>query len=736
MQRFIDKKWHTVPLGGQLIRHDDGSKTIPQFEDNWRVKYQTEFNEKATKIGGVITGEVSNIMAIDCDNETTWDLFRTLDPEYDFVFISKGKGKAAGTLIYEYDKELAESFGINDGIMALDFYANRGFVYLPTRANRTKEYLAGDLPEVQKIPAATKLILLQLAKRTQQATEVSTSQNIMTAQCLAPMVEQFNKDGKFMPGLFRIITPKSFRQEPDYVANGYLHPDEVPTGRGSEYLSKVSAILGADISVTAEDYSAAMNYINELFSQPMPDAKLDKTILDPMITKRASINGKPIWQYDADWKKFKLVLNSKRQTTLELCFDDKRNAYYVVDALNESIKSFHRDSELMAYVEAATMQSPKKIEVKRSLPIAEVKAVPNLPFGFNPGSDPTVRLLNTFIQTPELNIFTHPDAYAEKYARPDTILKYMETLVPEDKMRQYLLSFVHSKLKTFGYSPVVLYFMGVHGSGKDLFVGLLETIMGNLARPTAKEFLEMFNGWLLDQYFVQLDEYGNQLSTAREREEALGKIKAYTGKQNVQIRQMRTDGFMYQHNATFIMTANKNPIGVEDGDRRICFLQTPNVLSEQDWVIEKGGVAKVFDLIQSELKDFCYYLAKEVKPLSPSQYVKPPEADGKQELIADSMYAAQRIAFIFKNNMSEYLLDLFEDHNLADAVKALHTGRLKRSHLVELYDELTEDKGNHRNLFKALRAANIHMEATTHNATKDYNVHIAPLSPFAGEDDE
>jgi len=588
MQKYIDLKWHTVPLSGKLQRLEDGTKTVPGFEKDWRAKYQATFNTVSAKLGGVITGEVSNIMAIDCDNATTWALFKALDPTYKFVFLSKGKGKAAGTLIYKYDAELAESFSINDGTMALDYYSNRGFVYLPTRSNRTKEYLADPLPDVKEAPDAVKLLLLQLHKRVAPpaALESPANQNIMTAACLAPIVEQFNKDGKFMPGLFRIITPKSFRQEPTYVSDGYLHPKDIPQGRGSEYLSKVSAILGSDVSITKEDYAAAMNYINELFSDPMADAKLDKTIIDPMLTEKASINGTPIWSYDKDWKKFKLVLHSKRQIALELCFDDNRNAYYVVDELNQKIKSFYRDSELMAFIEAATMNSPKKIEVKRALPLAEVKAVPNLPFGFNTGSDPTVRLLNTFIQTPELSIFTNPDAYTEKYSLPSTTLKYFESLVPETKMRDYLLSFVHTKLKTFGYSPVVLYFMGAHGSGKDMFVGLLETIMGHVARPSTKEFLEMFNGWILDQYFVQLDEYGNQLSSNRDREEALGKIKAYTGKQNIQVRQMRTDGFMYKHNATFIMTANKNPLMVEEGDRRICFLQTPNVLAEQDWVIK------------------------------------------------------------------------------------------------------------------------------------------------------
>ena len=602
MQEYIDLRWHTVPLEGKLERLDDGSKTIPKFEKDWRVKYQKEFNKKATPLGGTITGEISNIIAIDCDNATTWELFRALDPDYNFTFISKGKGvtpenpggTAAGTIIYKYDHDLSDTFSINTGDFALDFYSDRGFIYLATDANKTKVPLATPLPEIKEAPDTVKQLLIQLQRSLMKPeTSSEISSNVITAQCLAPLVEQFVSSSTFMPGLFRIITPKDFRSLTEYVDKGYLHPDSVPEGRGSEYLTKVSAILGADLSINEDLYTSAMNAIHNLFEDRMAQSRFDSTILDPMLNKQSSINGKPIWQYDENWQKYRLILKSKRQTNFELAFDDNRNMYYVVDTINSKIKTFSRDSELMAYLEAAVIEVPKKIEIKRALPIVSVKAEPNKPFGFNEdGEDPTARSLNTFVQTPELMIFNNPEAYVEKYKRPDTILRYLDTLVPDEIMRQYLLSFIKTKLSTFSYSPVILYFMGAHGSGKDLFVGILETILGHVSRPTTKEFLEMFNAWILDSYFVQLDEYGNQLATAREREEALGKIKAYTGKQQVQIRQMRTDGFMYKHNVTFIMTANKNPLMLEEGDRRIAFFETPNVLADADWVYEQAVMSE------------------------------------------------------------------------------------------------------------------------------------------------
>ena len=714
IKQYIDLGWHTVPLSGELKRNEDGSKTVPVFEPGWKEKYAKTVNNKATALGGVITGPQSGIMAIDCDNEATWNLFRKLDAANDFVFLSKGKGYDAGTLIYEYDDELATSFSVNDGDMALDFYADNGFVYLPTTANKTKVSLGANLPDIRPVPTTTKVLLKQLLKKTVTQAIKETNVNVMTANCIYPTVKEFiNKPvSTFMPGLFKILTPRDFRSEPEYIEKGYLHPNNVPQGRGSEYLSKVSAILGADISIDHDTYIDVMSRINGLFDEPLPASRLDKTITDPMLERKASIDGVPIWKYDSDWDKHRLILSSKRQSNIELAFDDKRNMYYVVDEANQKIKAFNRDSEMMAYVEATAIKSPKKIEVKQSLPIINVESNPALEFGFNNGEDPTARTLNTFIQTPELIIFNNPDMYASAYKEPTTILKYFDSLVPEIQMRDYLLKFVKTKLKTFSYSPVVLYFMGVHGSGKDLFVGLLETILGNVARPTTKEFLEMFNGWVLDTYFVQLDEYGNQLTGVREREEALGKIKAYTGKQNIQIRQMRTDGFNYKHNFTIIMTANKNPLMLEDGDRRIAFFQTPNKMTELDWVIEAGGIAEVYNKIQAEIKDFCYYLATEVGMLTQSEYVTPPQSGNKDELIADSMYAAQRIAYALKRNMFDYLVDLCEVYMLDDIGSKIKRKDVTTLDLEELYEELTDGNGNKRNFLKVLRSNGIDMKAT------------------------
>ena len=173
IEPYMKLGWHTVPLKGKLERLPDGKKTIPKFEEGWRDKYTKEKNTVKAKLGGTITGEVSGIIAIDCDNETTYNMFKSLDPSIEFEFVSQGKGYPAGTLIYKFTEDFPHSFSINDGDIALDVYSNGGFIYLATEANPTKVTL-DKLPALTELPATTLLMLKQLhALKNKPATTLS-----------------------------------------------------------------------------------------------------------------------------------------------------------------------------------------------------------------------------------------------------------------------------------------------------------------------------------------------------------------------------------------------------------------------------------------------------------------------------------------------------------------------------------------------------------------------------------
>lgn len=725
---YIEAGWHTVPLTGELKRLPDGSKTIPQFEKGWRQKYTAQRNKKVTKLGGVITGRVSNILAVDCDNEDTYNLFRSLDPSAPCL-VSVGKGKSAGTLLYSYDPDIT-TFSVADGSIALDVYSDNGFIYLPTEANTTKEPWL-EVPQLTPAPASVKLLIQQLQKKNSAPAQEGHYVSSQTAPCLAPLLQQFvGKRGEFIPSLFKVLTPRSFRKEEQYQKYGYLHPDNVPAGAGSEYLSKVSAILGADESVSEELYVDVMTCVNALFSDSMDQDRIDKTILTPMLEGGAAINGVPIWAYNEHWSDERMTVTTKHGLIVDLCFDDRRGLYYYLDMTNEQVKSWQRDTDFVAYLDVTVKSElPKKAALKKKLPIAHITSNPAVPFGFCKSDIPQVLGFNSFQPGPELAILHKPEDYSRFYKRPEVLLKYLETLVPNEAARVYLLRFIKTKLTTFSYSPVVLYFLGVPGSGKDTFVQVLEQIMGHMSRPTTSEFMEVYNTWMLDTYFVQLDEYGDQLSKLHEKELVKGRLKAFTGKPTVQIRGMRQEGYNVKHAVTFIMTANKNPLLMDDQDRRIHLMETPNVLEIQPWFN-----ANSHDQIFSEVKDFCYYLATEVKVLPKNEYVTPPLSDDKQKLIANSMFAANRLAYAISHDMVDYLVDIGNDTSCRGFVDDIRAGKLSSRNLEIVYDELTDFKGDSKSLRKVLRKqSGITMVPTTKDGEPAYYIE---LNPFGSTEDE
>lgn len=728
---FIDAGWYTVPLKGKLERLENGKKTLPQFETEWREKYSKNFNTLKSPVAGAIMGKLSGVMAVDCDNQLTWDMFRAMDPHNEFTFMSKNKPAGGGTLLYRYDERIG-GFKLATESVALDFYSDEGFVYLPTEENFTKESWIGrtELPELPEMPE-TMLAVLQTFKAKTAAASVAKTNEIKRSisNRLAPMLEVFVKGKKYDPIVFKVLTPYTFRDLPSYITKGHLHPNDVPQGRGSEYLSKISAILGADISVNKELYFNTMTLINSLWNDPMEKTKLAATIIDPMIEGRSAVDGEMIWQYDEHWEQMGFIATSLNGDYLESFYDDIKSLYYLINYTVPYIKTFADKRPLITTLKTLLGRQVTETQYDTTKQLIRTFLNPSLEFGHVTGSDK----FNLFRQTQELNILNNPHPYAGNYVRPNHILQYFESLIPDDFMRQYVLSFIKTKLTTFSYSPVVLYMIGKPGSGKDTLVNILATIVGReyTTKPDTKVFLEQYNGWLIDKYVVHLDEYGNKLNRSSDKSEALGKIKAYTGSPEIQIRAMRSDGYNYYHSATFIMTANSNPLPVENEDRRFAFIKTPNKLATQDWVIEAGGVRHVVEkLIPAEIMDFCYYLATEVKTLEGNSYVIAPDTEDKERLILDNMPAAEQIIFYIQNSRFEELAELAEEYAINGFTEGWDKNRLIDSKVAELYDTMTEGHGVHRTIVRMMKAINYPRNHTTKGGRNDFYYFINDLHKY------
>lgn len=732
---FIDAHWFTVPLKGKLERLDNGKKTIPDFEKDWRDKYSKDFNTKETKLAGAITGELSGIVAIDCDNDVTYKLFKAFDPDYTFHFISKGKPSGGGTIIYKYTSEVGQFKLANDDIK-LDFYSDEGFVYLPTEGNTTKESWAEvtELPELKEVPP--EIIVLLKTFKTKVAATVNANKgprDAVISNRLAPMLEIFIAKKSYDPNLFKVITPYSFRDLPQYVSKGHLHPNDVPQGRGSEYLSKISAILGADISVNIELYTNVMMLINSLWDDPMEKGKLNATIINPMIEGRSNVDGHTIWQYDEHWELMGFVATSLNGDYIESFFDDTKGLYYLVNYTVPYIKTYTDKSAIIKTLKTIIGRPISEGAYDSTKQLIRTMVNPSLDFGHVEGTDK----FNMFRQTPELNVLNNPDSYKTLYKRPKTIISYFESLVPDDDMRSYLLSFIRTKLTTFKYSPVVLYLIGKPGSGKDTLVNLLAMILGQhyVSKPDTKVFLEQYNGWLLDKYIVQLDEYGNKLTRSSDKQEVLGKLKAYTGSERLNVRAMRQDGFDIMHSLTFIMTANKNPLPVEVDDRRFAFFKTPNILANEKWVLEAGGISVVIERIREEVLDFCYYLSTEIDNLTMDKYTKAPETEDREELIINNLPAAEQIIYYINTNKFDELLSLAYDYGIDDLNDGWEKCRLWEENLAKLYEAMTDGAGHLTAITRKFKDIGLKREHTSKNYNNAFYYYIPDLVNYAPKDD-
>lgn len=744
LKTFIELGWHTVPLKGKLERIEDGKKSIPDFPSDFKDKYTKEKNTKDTAIGGAMTGICSGIVAVDCDSEHSYKIFTMLDPDYKAHMISYGKlnpdgtEMLAGTIIYKYTPELDENFIHKLGEMKIDFYSNKGFIYLPTHANKTKHEWK-EIPEIKEMPIQVISLLKSLKPQRLLKAEVELSSK-KWASHLGPQVKQFIEKKKVTKALFRILTPKDFRTTNAYITQGYCHPADVEDGRGSEYLSKVSAILGADESIDEDTYSQAIHMINNLFTDPMKKARLEQTIIEPMIEERAQVDGQIIWRYNKNWESQLTVVVTKLNSTLHLFYDMQRKYFYSADIAGETVHAFKRDTDFYGFVETVSAESTSKTELRSALPLVSVVSTPKYPFGFFGTNQES---FNVFVPTIPLTIFKNPESWKKNYRYPEFTVKYLQSLVPDDNMRLFLTGFLRRKFDLFEYSPVVLYFLGASGSGKDVLVELIQLFIGDVAvaKPTAKEFIETHNGWMLDKYFAQLDEYGDQLTRFDQKEEAKGKIKTWSGKKDVHIRKMHNDGFLYEHNVTFILTANKNPITFDSDDRRIAVFNTPSVLRFHPEV-EAMGVAEFVLRVKAEINDFAYYLATEVRNVSHSDYMTPPETEDKQRLIASKLSAGAHIAYLLKNQLFTDFEKLATLNAVPEVLSSSHDNKLYEDDLFDLYMEMTEGQGTKRGLTASMQE--FEKIPTSRNGSKAYyyvipNLRIQKMlkvSPITGDFDE
>jgi len=420
----------------------------------------------------------------------------------------------------------------------------------------------------------------------------------------------------------------------------------------------VACILASDNTIDKDLFIDIMDYINELWDEPMPSKLLNKTIVAPIVSGRQlNPQGESYWDYDENWDTANgySVITKRDSTILEVFYDGQKMAYYLYNIVNNTIKAITKRTELVNYLKGVSGKIDQA-EMDAYMQDIYTHSYPTKDFGFfNDDKD-----FNIFKASEALKIMADPSIHTDSYQLPTEFIAYMEHFIPSEEQRNYFLRLLRTKMTTFGYSPVIPYIIGVQGSGKNTIMTVLQNIMGDKKYVRTdiggEQFLEKYNAWIMDTYFIQLNELGDTVTSASDKKKAQGILKNYSGSKDFEARAMHTDPFTYPQTAMFIMTANSSPLTIEDTDRRLYYIATPNPFDFSPQCVASDP-ATVYEAIMGQTNDIAYWLATEFTNLQAKDYGRAPEAEGKMEMVFSSLNNSTKIAWALANSEFDLLVE-------------------------------------------------------------------------------
>jgi hypothetical protein len=342
----------------------------------------------------------------------------------------------------------------------------------------------------------------------------------------------------------------------------------------------------------------------------------------------------------------------------------------------------------------------------------------------------------------------NPDEYAEEFADeiPETTILFFEHLIPDEETREYVLRFILTKLTTMQFSEVILYFLGIQGAGKNLFIDWLAMLTENQADNSSSDFqmvievdlenfLAKYNHWIVNALFANLDEYGEKTAGNFEDKKVLAQLKSYTGKENIQLRTMNNDPVPARHKCTFILTANENRLAPDLEDRRIVLIDTPKPLITAEFVTSRGGKSNAIDELFAEQELWCYYWATNYKYLIKDAYRTPPSTDFKKKLIMRHLSPSKKIGVAVLTQNLGSLIELCEDSGmLQDLIDNGKYGAVSKNLLTDLFAAITDGTAARKSMLdKELRNLGLKPVKTRFGSKLVYSYPFPTLKPWASK---
>ena len=745
---FKDLGFRTMPIRGQkMIRNNLGKKVIldnngieltfnEAMPTDWTRLYgQNLVKYQETALGGLICGKLAGIekdeievIALDCDDANSFSTVRALDPTNPWV--TKSIGKPGGTVFYRLPEALkaVEQFSTRTPNFKFEYMAKRAsgvnsMVYLPTSANETKEPLC--LAEPPPFPPEGLVgLILSLKPEDIRFTAQAESLHSEALPHNAPLVEKFvvecenaAEDGQEYGKLehnnvvarrvYSIFTPKRFRDTAFYKANGYIHPNDDDLQPYSEYIIGVSAIAGADLSISPELYIQFMNAINAQIDMPYVPQRYLAEVIRPMLEGKAKINGAPIWTYQESWDKDSFIIANQYGDQVEYFANEEEvNTFLEYNHTTKTAQPINGIGQLVdrMYTLDSAPESDKipRSVVKKLKLIREINTVQKEPGIYI--NDQGRLTMNTVRAEWPLQVLRNPELYPEHvddsspYAQAFDLL--IRHLVNGDEAATLFIKQVlayHGK--NLEAIPVILYIVGVGGAGKSHFAFLVEKLFGSntTRRPSPRQLTGQYNDFLENCAVLILSETGDA-----PRSEQMGIksiLKQVTGERTIDIeakfKPIKPNVPVF---ALPILLTNTPWYQEDSNDRRLLQIMPVTTLEKAEDIIafEDANGIRLIEFIEEGIKKGI--ISKWLRTCYDVDILPPvPKLENKFSVADTTSDPIARLKHIINNENFVELFELFEDFEISAFFTVMKNTKLEgrrnylyRNHLVELVKEMRE----------------------------------------------
>ena len=744
---FAKLGFRTLPIGimGCVLERDketlkkhiyrDGNLVL--FKDampgSWTVKYgQNRKKHKDSSLGGLICGPLENkeeseleVIALDCDNQASWDMLRALDPSYSYCYESIDK--PGGTILYLLPEELRDirQYSIKDARLHFEFMSKRdsgpnAMVYLPTTSNKTKQLI----PEEASItlpPSVVVDIILALRPSELTVTPVIHAESKSVLPFNAPLVKQYVleskaaavkggfgklKDSSCTIKIYKTFTPKKFRAIEVYMKQGWVHPNSealLERGSYSEYIIGVSAIAGADPSIDASLYVEFMQAINAQLDDPYTTERYLHEVINPMLNGKSKVKGSVIWKYNESWDQDSHTLANQYGDTLEYFINEvSANEFVEYNHVTKQVVPIRGVNSLLDRIYTMdtdpAQTKPAKSIVKKLKLIKEENSVKLAP-GVH--TDSTGRAtLNLAEACIALRILQDHEIFEMEVRENNKYVKALNVFLThlfgdDEESILFFKQLVAYHGKYLTAVPVIIYMVGIGGAGKSQFSNILEALFGSntTRRPSPQQLTSRFNDFLENCAILVLSETAD--ASYRDQEGIKQVIKTVTGEKSMDIE---TKGKPLKPNVPMfalpVLLANSLWYNEDTADRRLFAVQPSDSLatSEPIKAFERQHKVRVIDFIIEGIQKG--YIPKYLAGFCPELLPEVPLTATKKNFAGSQSNPVAVVKSLVQNEEHEKLFELFEEHEISSFFTSMERPTTRdfyhKQHLQDLAISLKE----------------------------------------------